>query len=80
LSIGRAPGRGFLLRDLAALILHLAAIEAHREVLKAKEPYGADLDRSSQRVFKINGRSFLNVIYCGNLTWNGRPLERVLIC
>jgi hypothetical protein len=29
LSIGRAPGRGFLLRGVAALILHLAAVEAH---------------------------------------------------
>ena len=29
LSIGRASGRGFLLRSFAALILHLAAVEAH---------------------------------------------------
>jgi hypothetical protein len=29
LSIGRASGRGFLLRGFAALILHLAAVEAH---------------------------------------------------
>jgi len=29
LGIGRAPGRGFLLRGLAALIVHLAAVEAH---------------------------------------------------
>jgi hypothetical protein len=29
LGIGRAPGRGFLLRGVAALILHFAAVEAH---------------------------------------------------
>jgi hypothetical protein len=29
LSIGRATGRGLLLRSFAALILHLAAVEAH---------------------------------------------------
>ena len=29
LSIGRASGRGFLLRGFAALILHLATVEAH---------------------------------------------------
>jgi hypothetical protein len=29
LSIGRAMGRGFLLRGLAALILHLVAVETH---------------------------------------------------
>ena len=29
LGIGRAPGRGFLPRGLAALILHLAAVETH---------------------------------------------------
>ena len=29
LGIGRAPGRSFLLRGVAALILHLVAVEAH---------------------------------------------------
>jgi hypothetical protein len=29
LGIGRAPGRGFLLRSFAALILQLAAVETH---------------------------------------------------
>ena len=29
LGIGCAPGCGFLLRGVAALILHLAAVEAH---------------------------------------------------
>jgi hypothetical protein len=33
LGIGRATGCGFLLRSLAALILHLAAVEAHSRIV-----------------------------------------------
>ena len=38
LGIGRALGRGFLLRGFTALILHLAAVEAHN--LNARLPHG----------------------------------------
>ena len=38
LSIGRATGRGLLLRSFAALILHLAAVEAHASNTKFPQP------------------------------------------
>ena len=36
LGIGRASGRGFLLRGVAALILQLAAIEAHAGIVAGR--------------------------------------------
>ena len=33
LGVGRAPLRRFLVRGLTALILHLAAVEAHRVIV-----------------------------------------------
>jgi hypothetical protein len=36
LGFGCAPGRGFPLRYFAALILHLAAVEAHSSMLDCR--------------------------------------------
>jgi len=33
-----APSRGFLLRGLAALVLHLAAVEAHAGIGRTRSP------------------------------------------
>jgi hypothetical protein len=38
LGLGRAPGRGFLLGGLPALIFHLAAVEAHDRVIVGRIP------------------------------------------
>jgi hypothetical protein len=38
LGIGRAPGRRFLLGGFAALVFHLAAVEAHRSMLDCGAP------------------------------------------
>jgi hypothetical protein len=42
LDIGRAPGRGFLLRGFTALILHLAAIETHIDA-RLRRAIGEDI-------------------------------------
>ena len=51
LSIGRASGRGFLLRSFAALILHLAAVEAMADARR----YRLEVNRSDSAEMSTRG-------------------------
>jgi hypothetical protein len=42
LGVSRAPGRGFFLGSLPALILQLAAIEPHRSMLDCRTPLSSE--------------------------------------
>ena len=67
LRIGRATGCGFLLRDLAALILHLAAVEANK-------PHGTS-KRNSAKAAAFSNRPAGNNESAGRASGAGPTLR-----